>query len=222
LGVQIPGVTACFIVEDLYIFKKTVSGSIVADVGVGVSVLQYHVEAIHLYDFTIGDFTANPCSTKKTISTCVQTATCGWCQSTNKCFEKRGDSRADVCLFCPRCSFFTTSTDADMRAECLSKKSCGWCASKKRCLSGDDLGSFDAMMQCDSTTTNADTMQVDWEFTSTNSNADSFGSVSGGTAAFLSILWLIIGAVMGLIVGPVVTVAIIFTIYKTKKSVEAK
>ena len=79
--------------KDLYVFKKSVSAKIVADIGVGVSVLQYQAENIVLYDFTIGNMASNPCATKTTQSTCVGESTCGWCQSTNKCFEKRPDSR---------------------------------------------------------------------------------------------------------------------------------
>eukprot|EP01080_Neovahlkampfia_damariscottae_P010911 gene10911-3616_t len=221
LGVSIPSVTACFTVEDLYVFKKTVSGSIVADIGVGVSVLQYSAEKVHLYDFTIGDMTANPCSTKNTQESCVTSKTCGWCEVTSKCFEKRSDSRTDTCKFCPRCSFFTTSTETEMKKECLSKSSCGWCESKKKCLGGDDLGAFDAMEQCEATVAaNGDILASDWVYVQQTSNPN--GDVSAGTTTFLSFFFLGLGLVFGLIVGPLVTLGIVFGVYKVKGVVEAK
>ena len=110
-----------------------------------------------------------------------------------------------------------------MRKECVSKSSCGWCASKKKCLGGDDLGAFDAMEQCEaSNAANGDMLaSSDWEYSqqTSNPNADALGSVPGGTATFLSFFFLGLGMLFGLIVGPLVTLGIVFGVYKLKTSV---
>eukprot|EP01080_Neovahlkampfia_damariscottae_P010939 gene10939-3645_t len=211
-GVSLPGISACFVVRDLYLYKGSASGKIYADLSVGFVGIQFGDENILLHTFLMGDMSNNLCAKEKTQSSCaaVTKQKCGWCQETNECFEVGSDGRSDACQFCPRCTFVIATAADEMKTECESKPTCGWCSSNKKCLAGDDIGPHDPDEKCDSTK---------WEFNVTtqvypNPEYAAPGSVSSGTAAFLSFFLLGLGLFFGFVVGPIATILTGFSIYK--------
>jgi len=102
-----------------------------------------------------------------------------------------------------------------MQKECLAKPTCGFCESNKKCLAGDDIGPHDPDEKCPTVGTDQ------WNFNVTtqvfpNPEIAEPGSVSGGTATFLSFFMLGFGLLVGFVVGPIVTVLAMFGIYKAK------
>lgn len=210
-GVNIPFTQACFRIDDVSIYKQVVMGKINADVSVGITALQYTVANVTLYDFLVGNTSSSPCFKKSSSEACLAQPECGWCTTSKACLEKRTDGLSDVCRWCPRCSFITTS---DLKAECLKKDSCGWCGAMKMCLAGDRIGPLDPSLMCgavDSVISDVSQSATDdeWSYGQKDTNL-----VEPGLVAGLSFIFIGFGLVVGTIFGAMV---VLLGVHLTKR-----
>lgn len=146
IGVPLDFVSLCVQVVDLAVMPRGIVGTVLADISIGISIIQWKVDDLELAKIKIGQ--VSDCFLFKTKEDCLtKEKGCGWCHETNQCLENRPDGKADICKFCHRCSYSLSLNNT--QEECLSKRSCGWCLLDQACHPGDDLGPFDKKIKCD-------------------------------------------------------------------------
>jgi len=206
-GIPIPLTSVCIKLTNIVIMPNGAKGNIVGDITIGQKVLQWRNSNIPIASFNIG--ADAECFKYKNLKTCVQDLSCGWCdEDGGTCMQARQDHRTDLCLFCPRCSFTTsTNNTSDRMAECLKKQSCGFCMVDGKCYAGDSLGPFDMKSTlCDATSfTGANAQDNQWRYEGSNGSA--LSNVGSG----------FIGATIGLVVGAVVVLLVSIIYVKRSK-----
>lgn len=82
------------------------------------------------------------CGTSNSCQTCVQSATCGWCYSSNQCQE--GHIKGPLAQNCSNWGYAFCQGEACSHykncGSCVNDPFCGWCKSAMACVEGTDVG----------------------------------------------------------------------------------